>query len=97
MANLIKRYFVVNTAKNEAESEAKELNGEIKDLMAKAEITSYEVDNLKAVVTAKTSRRMNAEAVMKWASEQGLRIPESCFETGATVALTVKPMTTKAA
>ena len=53
LAETVKHYYVVNETKKNATAEAKELGGEIKDLMAEAEIVSFEVDGITAMLTAK--------------------------------------------
>lgn len=97
LAETVKRYFVVNAEKNAATKEAKELGDTIKDTMGEAEITSFEVDGLKADISARTTKSLDTEALMTWIAKKGLRIPKSCYVTKITAVLTVKENKAKVA
>lgn len=92
-ANLIeavKRYYVVNEEKKVASKEVKDLGEEIKDIMGEAEIASFEVDGLKADITARTTRSLDTDALLTWVAKNGLKIPENCYVTKVSAVLTVK-------
>lgn len=90
LTEAVKRYYVVNEAKKEAAAEVKDLGGEIKDLMSEAEIAAYEVDGIAATLTARTTKRLDEDALLTWIAKQGLKIPASCYVTNVTTTLTVK-------
>ena len=83
----IKRYAVANAEKKSITEEVKDIGDEIKELMGDAEIETYEVDGIKATLSMRVTRSLDAKAIEKLL---GRPIPADCYKLSETTVLNVK-------
>ena len=83
----IKRYAVANAEKKSITEEVKDIGDEIKELMGDADIETYEVDGIKATLSMRVTRSLDAKAIEKLL---GRPIPADCYNLSETTVLNVK-------
>ena len=83
LADMVQKYYEVDTSYKELEEEREYLNKSIKKLMKEHELEKYRVDDLMVILRTQTRRTLNKEIAIVKLKELGLMEDElaALFET----------------
>ncbi|HMM22285.1 MAG TPA: hypothetical protein PKA10_16310 [Selenomonadales bacterium] len=91
LADMVQKYYEVDTSYKELEAEREYLNKSIKQLMSEHALEKYRADDLLAVLRTQTRRTLNKESAVARLKELGLTEAEldGLFETKEIALLSV--------